>query len=134
MEKLRIDKWLWAVRLFKTRTASTKACEAGRVKRGEDKLKASSKVVVGDELVVRINHINRVIQVEKLIEKRVGAPIAQTCYKDLTPPEDLIVPKIKSAFLLPNAYREKGAGRPTKKERRDIDKFSDFQEDFFEEE
>ena len=128
MDKLRIDKWLWAVRLFKTRTASTKACEAGRVKRGEDKLKASSKVVVGDQLVVRINHINRVIQIENLIEKRVGGAIAQTCFKDLTPPEDLIVPKVKSAFLLPNAFREKGAGRPTKKERRDIEKFSDFRD------
>lgn len=133
MDKLRIDKWLWAVRLFKTRTASTNACEAGRVKRGEDKLKASSKVLVGDQLVVRINHINRVIQIENLIEKRVGAAIAQTCYKDLTPPEDLIVPKVKSAFLLPNAFREKGAGRPTKKERRDIEKFSDFR-DFLDEE
>jgi len=134
MEKIRVDKWLWAIRIFKTRTASTKACEAGKVKKGEDKLKASSKISVGDKLVVRINHINRTLEVKKLIVKRVGAPIAQECYNDLTPPEDLIVPKIKSAFLLPNAYREKGTGRPTKKERRDIIDYTNFIDDFNEEE
>lgn len=127
MEKIRVDKYLWAIRLFKTRTASTKACEAGQVKQGSDKLKASSKIQAGDKLTVRINHINREIEIIKLIEKRVGAAIAQECYTDHTPPEALVVNKIKSAFLLPNAYREKGAGRPTKKDRRDIDNFKDFQ-------
>lgn len=130
MEKLRIDKWLWAIRLFKTRTAASKACDAGRAKRGDDKLKASSKITIGDVLKVRINSITRTLKVRALISKRVGAPIAQTCYDDLTPPEDLLVPKMKSAFMLPNAHREKGSGRPTKKERRDIDKYADFQDDF----
>lgn len=129
MEKLRVDKWLWAIRFFKTRTAATKACEAGRVKKGEDKLKASSKIAVGDTLVARINQINRTVVVKKLIEKRVGAPIAQACYDDLTPPEELLIPKFKSAFLLPNAHREKGLGRPTKKDRREIEKHQDFDPD-----
>ena len=130
MDKLRVDKWLWAIRFFKTRTAATKACEAGRVKKGDDKLKASSKISVGDTLLARVNHINRTIVVKKLIEKRVGAPIAQECYDDLTPPEDLLIPKMKSAFLLPNAHREKGLGRPTKKDRRNIDKHQDFNPDY----
>ena len=129
MEKIRVDKWLWAIRIYKTRTAATKACEAGRIKKDDDKLKASSKISVGDKLIVRINHINRTLVVKKLIEKRVGAQIAQECYEDLTPPEDLIVPKFKSAFLLPNAYREKGTGRPTKKDRRDIIDYTDFVDD-----
>ncbi len=130
MDKLRVDKWLWAIRFFKTRTAATKACEAGRVKKGDDKLKASSKISVGDTLLARVNHINRTIVVKKLIEKRVGAPIAQECYDDLTPPEDLLIPKMKSAFLLPTAQREKGLGRPTKKDRRNIDKHQDFNPDY----
>lgn len=125
MEKIRVDKWLWSIRLYKTRTASTTACESGKVKKGEDKLKAASKISVGDELIVRHNHINRILVVKKLIEKRVGAAIAQECYEDLTPKEELEIPKFKSAFLLPNAYRERGAGRPTKRDRRDIEKFTD---------
>jgi ribosome-associated heat shock protein Hsp15 len=125
IEKIRVDKWLWAVRFFKTRTAATKACEAGRVKKGDEKLKASSKITIGETLVCRVNHIQRTLVVKSLIEKRVGAPLALECYEDLTPPEDLIVPKLKSAFLLPNAHREKGTGRPTKKDRRDIDSYGD---------
>lgn len=125
MEKLRIDKYLWAIRLFKTRTASSKACEAGHVKQNDVKLKASSKIQVGDKLTVRVNHINREIEIIKLIDKRVGAVTAQECFIDHTPPEALVVHKMKSVFLLPNAYREKGTGRPTKKDRRDIDNFKD---------
>ena len=129
MDKLRVDKWLWAIRFYKTRTAATKACEAGRVKKDADKLKASSKISVGETLICRINQIQRTIVVKKLIEKRAGAPIAQECYEDLTPPEDLLIPKLKASFLLPNAHREKGMGRPTKKDRRDIDKFDDLDEE-----
>lgn len=129
MDKLRVDKWLWAIRFYKTRTAATKACEAGKIKRDDDKLKASSKIAVGDTLICRINQIQRTIVIKKLIEKRVGAPIAQECYDDLTPPEDLLIPKLKSSFLLPNAHREKGLGRPTKKERRDIDRFGDLNDE-----
>lgn len=125
MEKIRVDKWLWAIRLFKTRTSSSKACEAGKVQKDGEKLKASSKIQIGDELEVRVNHIRREIKVLKLIEKRVGAAIASECYEDNTPEEALQVKKIKSAFLLPNAYREKGTGRPTKRDRRNIDKFKD---------
>jgi len=132
MDKIRVDKWLWAIRIFKTRTSATKYCEAGKVKKEEEKLKASSKISAGDILKVKINQISRTLKVLTIITKRVGAPIAQTCYEDLTPPEELLIPKTKSAFLLPNAHRDKGLGRPTKKERRDIDKYSDYK-DYFEE-
>lgn len=130
MDKIRVDKWLWAIRIFKTRTSATKYCEAGKVKKEEEKLKASSKISAGDILKVRVNQITRTLKVLTIITKRVGAPIAQTCFEDLTPPEDLLIPSIKSAFLLPNAHRDKGLGRPTKKERRDIDKFSDYKDHF----
>lgn len=125
MEKLRIDKYLWAIRLFKTRTAATKACEAGHVKLKDEKVKASAKVGLDDELFVRVNNINRHIIVKKLIEKRVGAPIAQEYYEDLTPAEELNKFKLPSAFFVHQGARDRGTGRPTKKDRRDIDKFKE---------
>ncbi|MGB1247385.1 MAG: RNA-binding S4 domain-containing protein [Chitinophagales bacterium] len=128
IQKLRIDKWLWAVRIFKTRTAASKACDAGKVKVKDDKVKASYKIAVGDMINVRVNYVNRIVKVEKIIEKRVGAAIAVECYEDLTP-DELKPERLKSAFLQPTAYRERGQGRPTKKERRTIDKFTtDFED------
>lgn len=122
MEKTRIDKWLWAVRIFKTRSLAKKNIDGGKVKINKEKVKASQLVCIEDEVDVKIGYLTKVLKVEKIIEKRVGAPIAQTCYEDLTP-EEKKPEFLKSAFIKPVAYREKGKGRPTKKERRDIDKF-----------
>ncbi len=121
LKKVRIDKWLWSVRIFKSRTAATKACDDGKVKLEGDSLKASKQIEADISLVVRVNHKVRTIKVLKLIEKRVGAAIAETCYEDLTPPEEL-EPVHRSAFIQVGK-RERGAGRPTKKERRQIDKY-----------
>ncbi len=126
MEKIRVDKWLWAIRIYKTRTAATKACDSGKVKRSDEKLKASSKISVGDVLSIRIMHITKTLKVTKLIAKRVGAAIAITCYEDITPPEVLEQKKLASAFYMQHARRDRGTGRPTKKERREIDKLNDF--------
>ena len=120
MESVRVDKWLWAVRIFKTRTASGRACDNGKVRLGESPAKSSSKVKVDDVVRVRLHHENRQFKVLKLIEKRVGAQVAMACYEDITPPEERI-DRLKSAFALPTAYRERGTGRPTKKDRREID-------------
>ncbi|MFN8237188.1 MAG: RNA-binding S4 domain-containing protein [Chitinophagales bacterium] len=121
-EKVRIDKWLWAVRVYKTRTLATDACNAGKIKIDGVAVKPSYMLKSGQTV-----HMNRqgekwIYKVLKLIEKRVGAPLAVTCFQDLTPPEE------KNKLLFPSVFyevRDKGAGRPTKKDRREIDKFKD---------
>ncbi len=123
MEKVRIDKWLWSVRIFKSRTIATDACKEGKVKVNGELAKASHLIQAGDQLEVKKEGFNMQYKVLNLIEKRVGAPIAQTCYQDLTPAEELN--KYKDWFVgkAGAEFREKGAGRPTKKERRVIDEF-----------
>lgn len=122
-EKVRVDKWLWSVRIFKSRTIATDACKAGKVKTDGIQLKASHLIQRGDVLEVRKNGFNFSYKVLELIQKRVGAPIAQQCYEDLTPTEELN--KYQAWFVGKAAaeQREKGAGRPTKKERREIEQF-----------
>jgi ribosome-associated heat shock protein Hsp15 len=124
MQKVRIDKWLWSIRIFKSRTISTDACKAGKVKVGEYQVKPSFMVSEGEVVTVKKDGFNFQFKVVQLIEKRVGAPIAVTCYQDVTPPEERN--KYEAWFLngSPAAERrEKGAGRPTKKERREIEGF-----------
>lgn len=122
-QKVRVDKWLWSVRLFKTRTVSTSACKSGKVKLNDKTLKASF-LLKGDELLhVKKNGFDLEIKVGKLINKRVGAPIAVTCYENLTSEEEM---KKFEAWFVGKAkpeMRERGAGRPTKRDRRDIDRF-----------
>ena len=123
LEKVRVDKWLWSVRIFKSRTIATDACKSGKVKIDDTTVKASQTIQRGDILEVRKDGFLFQYKVVGLIEKRVGAPIAQTCYEDLTPEEELN--KYKAWFIGKAAaeQREKGAGRPTKRERRDIERF-----------
>ena len=130
MDKVRIDKWLWSVRIFKSRTIATAACKAGRVKIGENTVKPSEKVVVGQMVYVKKEGFNLEFLVKKLIEKRVGAPIAQTCYENLTPEEEMN--KFSDWFIGKAATerRDKGAGRPTKRERREIDAWKNWHFDF----
>lgn len=125
LEKVRVDKWLWSVRIFKSRTLASSAIKAGKVKLNDESVKPSSNVIRGDRLMVQKNGFNLQFEVLDLIEKRVGAPLAQKCYADRTPEEELN--KYKSWFVGRSAAerREKGAGRPTKRERRDIDQFKD---------
>lgn len=110
---VRVDSWLWAVRVYKTRSAATTACRAGHVRVGGEKAKAAQPVRVGDELRVRIAGFDRTLIVRQLITKRVGAPLAAVAAEDRTPVRDPV------AQL---AVRDRGAGRPTKRERRDIDR------------
>lgn len=125
MEKLRIDKWLWAVRIFKTRTLSANNCKKGNIKINGEKAKPSSNVNVGDEVGVHKNGFNLIFRIEKLIGKRVGAPLAIECYSDLTSEEELN--KFKTWFIgkARPEIREKGTGRPTKKDRRTLEDFKD---------
>lgn len=130
MEKVRIDKWLWSVRIFKSRTRASDACKAGKIRIGESTVKPSEGVSVGQTVYVRKGGFNLEFLVKKLIEKRVGAPIAVTCYDNLTPEEELN--KFADWFIgkAGAERRERGAGRPTKRERREIDEFKTDQFDF----
>lgn len=125
-EKVRIDKWLWSVRVFKSRTLATDTLREGKVRINGVAAKPSSMVALGDIVSVKKEGFNLQFKVLQLIEKRVGAPIAITCYEDLTPAEELN--KYNAWFeqgLVTTEKRERGTGRPTKKERRDIDRVKD---------
>lgn len=123
MEKVRIDKWLCAIRIFKSRTMATDAVKAGKVKSNGTTLKPSQSIVVGDRIIVTKNGFNFEFEVLKLIDKRVGAPIAQTCYIDHTTEEELNKYNDWFAGKRGVESRDRGAGRPTKRERREIDDF-----------
>ncbi|HEY0898134.1 MAG TPA: RNA-binding S4 domain-containing protein [Sphingobacteriaceae bacterium] len=118
-EKLRIDKYLWAIRAFKTRSLATEACKAGRVKMTGQSLKPSHVVKIGETYTVQKGADRRIIKVSGLLERRVDAKTAVTFYEDLTPVEE--TQKFKSMFHSPVLQRERGAGRPTKRDRREID-------------
>jgi ribosome-associated heat shock protein Hsp15 len=126
LEKLRIDKYLWSIRAFKTRSISTEACKAGRVKMKGQNLKPSHVVKIGEEYTVQKGPERKMIRVTGLLERRVDAKTAVTFYEDLTPIEDTSA--YRSVFHSPNLSRDRGAGRPTKKDRREID---DLQEGWF---
>ncbi|ANN17925.1 RNA-binding protein [Amycolatopsis orientalis] len=116
MESTRVDRWLWAVRLTKTRPDAAAACRGGHVRVNGKPAKPATTVVAGDEVRARVNDTTRILEVTRVIQKRVGAVDAATCFIDRTPP-----PPPESA--IPVARRERGAGRPTKRERRVLDRF-----------
>jgi len=112
----RVDAWLWAIRIFKTRSAATASSKAGHVTVNDERAKPAQSVRIGDVVRVRIEGEERVLQVARLIVKRVGAPVAVECYQDLTPPK----PPREERVL--TVIRDRGAGRPTKRDRREIDR------------
>ncbi|WP_438972692.1 RNA-binding S4 domain-containing protein [Polaribacter sp.] len=120
---MRIDKYLWCIRLFKTRSLATNACKKGHVKMLDTNIKPS-KEVFGNELIrVRKNQINYQIKVLDLPESRVGAKLVDLYRKDVTPKEEF--QKNELLKYSKDYYRKKGTGRPTKKDRRDIEGFTD---------
>ena len=119
----RIDKWLWIVRIYKTRSIATEACAGGKVKIEGNTVKASRMVRKGDIIQVRKRVIKYEYKVLKIAEKRMGAKLVPDFLEDITPEEEL--DKLESAHKQPIQTREKGQGRPTKKERRVMDKVRD---------
>ena len=114
MDTTRVDSWLWAVRIYKTRSAATAACRAGHVRVNRAAAKASTTVKIGDR-VEAFAERERILEVVAVVDKRVGAPVAATCLIDHSPP----VPVAKRE---PRVFvRERGTGRPTKRERRVLD-------------
>lgn len=112
----RVDAWIWAVRVVKTRSAATAACKAGHVRVNEERAKPAQAVKVGDEVRVRLEGVERILVVRKLIVKRVGAAVAAECVDDLTPPPP---PREERPATV---IRDRGAGRPTKRDRRELEK------------
>ena len=127
-DKVRIDKYLWSIRIFKSRTLATDACKEGKVKLHEENAKPSAMVTVGDIIDVVKDGFKLKYKVIQLIEKRVSPILAKPCYEDLTPEEE--INKYKSWFIGKGGpeRRERGAGRPTKRDRREIDEFKDYYE------
>ena len=125
LKKVRVDKWLWSVRIFKSRSMATDACKSGKVKKEGVNLKPSFLLQREEVLQVRKNGFNLVYKVIDLLEKRVSATLAEPCYKNITPEDELN--KYKDWYIgkASPERREKGAGRPTKKERRIIDDYKD---------
>jgi ribosome-associated heat shock protein Hsp15 len=116
---MRIDKYLWCVRYYKTRSLATEACRKGHIKLNGDNVKASKIVFVGEKLIVRKNQINYEIQVIDTPTNRVGAKLVDLYRIDLTPQEEF--EKLDLLKYSKDYYRKKGVGRPTKKDRRDLE-------------
>ncbi|MBD9178164.1 MAG: RNA-binding S4 domain-containing protein [Odoribacter splanchnicus] len=119
-ERVRIDKWLWAVRIFKTRSLAAEECGKGHVTIGDVHVKASRELKGGEVVKVRIAPIERHYLVKKLTDKRMSAQLAVDFVEDVTPPETLALLNAVKAYGF--EYRDRGAGRPTKRDRRMIDK------------
>ena len=115
MDRTRVDRWLWAIRLYKTRSDATAACKAGQVSVNGSTAKPATTVSAGDRIVARAGGRQRTVEVVEVIDKRVGAAVASGCHVDHTPPE----PEVDRTRVAP---REPGAGRPTKRERRLTDR------------
>ena len=126
--KTRIDKWLWTVRIFKSRTIATDACKAGKIKINGSEIKPSASVGRLDKIEVRKNGFNFQFEVKELLKNRVPAPIAKECFQNNTPVSEL--EKYNDWFngKKSSVLRARGTGRPTKKDRRSMDDFSDFDE------
>ena len=128
-EKLRVDKYLWAIRVFKSRSIASEACDKGRVKLNGLSVKASKTVNIGDQYEVRTEAKNWVLKVTALLYTRVQYSEAIKYYTDLTPPEDKdLMPYQSESFY--TGKRLSKVGRPTKKERRNIEGFTDGEEKF----
>ncbi len=123
-EKVRIDKWLWAVRIFKTRSLAADACEKGKISIGELQVKASRIIKVGEIVSVRKGAFTMQFKILQLAQNRMSAKLVEDFYKDITPEEEL--EKIKTHALAVRTYRNHAEGRPTKKERRALDDFLEF--------
>ncbi len=116
---MRVDKFLWCVRYFKTRSIATTACKQGKAKLNNESLKPSKEVFPGDKLTIRKNQINYEIVILDLPPHRVGAKLVNIYINDVTPKEAF--EKLDLLKYSKDYYRKKGTGRPTKKDRRDID-------------
>ncbi|MFP2994299.1 S4 domain-containing protein [Spongiivirga sp. MCCC 1A20706] len=120
---MRVDKLLWCLRYFKTRNMATNACKKGQIKVNEQVVKPSREIYIGDKLVVRKNQINYQLEILDLPNNRLGAKLVDMYRKDTTSKEAF--EHLDLLKLAKDHYRKKGEGRPTKKDRRDIEEYTD---------
>ena len=120
MTGTRIDKWLWAVRVYKTRSIATMACRNGKVKVGDQNVKPSHEVKVDEVITINLHTLTKTVKVKSLLQRRVSATLVPEFLEDLTPQEEY--DKLKSRHEMNSEFRPRGTGRPTKKERRMIER------------
>ncbi|MGB0166071.1 MAG: RNA-binding S4 domain-containing protein [Luteibaculum sp.] len=120
-----MDKWLWCVRVYKTRSQATDAIRGGRIKVNGDIIKPSRIAKIGDRISYRRGSIQKQIEVKELLERRVGAKLVENYIIDHTPESEYLKAKMQRQIVF--ARRDKGAGRPTKKERRDLEKWGSWE-------
>jgi len=120
-DEVRIDKWLWAARVFKTRALATEACRAGHVKLAGSPVKPGRPVHIGETYIVHTAALTRTVRVAGTAERRVGAGAVATLLTDLTPPEE--IERVRRSAVEQVLARPKGSGRPTKRERRELDRW-----------
>lgn len=127
MEEVRIDKYLWSIRVYKTRTDATDACKGGKVRVNGADIKPSKNVKVGDVIVVRKGAVTYTFKVLQLVDRRQGAALVPSYAENLTPEEELakLRAPVETFFL----KRDRGTGRPTKKDRRQMDDLWDYLSD-----
>ena len=123
MDEVRIDKWLWSVRIYKTRNIAIDACKAGKVKVDGHSVKPSRVVKLGDVIDISIGPLNKTIRVKQLLHNRVSAKLVVDYLEDLTPAEEY--ERIEFMKEFNTERRDRGMGRPTKKDRRDINRIKD---------
>jgi len=123
ISEVRIDRWLWAVRIFKTRSIATDACKKNSVKINDKPLKASKLISVGQIISVKLGPLVKVVEVKSLTEKRVSASLVCRYLTDLTTEEAYAKARELKLHLKPIRLTKKGLGRPTKKQRRELDEF-----------
>lgn len=116
---MRLDQWLWAIRIYKTRNLAAEAIKGGHVKIADEPTKPAREVRPGDVITARVNQMTRTVRVIGAPASRVGAKLVAQYAEDLTPPEEYA--RRREVNLLPPGFRAKGSGRPTKRDRRDID-------------
>lgn len=120
---VRVDRWLWAARIFRTRTLATEACQRNQVKLGGKPIKPSRNIKAGDTLSIKLGPLVKEMKVVGLTEKRVSAPLAKLLFTDLTTDDVYQEAREQKAQLKPTISLQRGMGRPTKKQRRQLDEF-----------
>ncbi|MFO7868915.1 MAG: S4 domain-containing protein [Bacteroidales bacterium] len=119
LNTIRIDKWLWAVRIFKTRSLATSACNKNQVRIDSNQVKPSRTIKIGEVVAVKKPPITRTYKVLGILSQRKSAQVVKDFVQEITPDEE--IEKLHTIRLQKNVYREKGLGRPTKKDRRTLD-------------
>jgi ribosome-associated heat shock protein Hsp15 len=120
---MRVDKYLWCIRFFKTRSIATTACRTGKVKIKGDNVKPSREVYPGDQIQIRKDQVDYIVEVLDVPESRLGAKLVDIYRKDITPKENL--EKLELLKYSKDHYRKRGTGRPTKKDRRELDDYTE---------